>query len=73
MSAYYLSLPSTFAKQPPRHLTLGCIQHIYHQVYGTVPLKRKLPVASRFRRYAIRVERNAIRVAQDSPKRKCLA
>ena len=46
----------------------------------TVPLKCKLPVASRFRRdanrvarYAISVARYAIRVAQDSLKRKCLA
>ena len=42
-----------------------CILNTKMQVY-TVPLKCKLPVASRFRR-------DANRVAQDSPKRKCLA
>ena len=36
----------------------------------TVPLKSKLPVASRFRRDANRVARYAIRVARESSKRK---
>ena len=37
---------------------------------STVPLKSKLPVASRFRRDANRVARYAIRVARESSKRK---
>ena len=37
---------------------------------NTVPLKSKLPVASRFRRDANRVARYAIRVARESSKRK---
>ena len=39
-------------------------------VQCTVPLKSKLPVASRFRRDANRVARYAIRVARESSKRK---
>ena len=49
-------------------ISAGTKQKQKQQEY-TVPLKGKLPVASRFRRDA----RYAIRVAQDSPKRKCLA
>ena len=54
-----------------------CVCHMYLEYIATVPLKSKLPVASRFRRdanhvarYANRVARYAIRVARESSKRK---
>ena len=66
---------TSFRSVPSTTLT-----YCYPGAEFTVPLKGKLPVASRFRRdanrvarYANRVARYAIRVAQDSPKRKCLA
>ena len=54
------------AKWPALHTRLA-------RQKATVPLKGKLPVASRFRRDMNRVARHVIRVAQDSPKQKCLA